>query len=250
MKSDLLIAKVMEHLARFGGVADSELRDRFDYDYRQKKFAYVALEPASFEKKVVVDDGELAAFFEERQNNYRGESQLKLKYVFFPFDANAKLDIPEESIVSYFDQHRDEYVVPEQRQARHILVMIDEGDSEDLITEKRQKAEGLLKQAREGEDFSELARQNSDDTGSATRGGDLGFFGRGQMVKPFEDGVFGMQEGDMTLVRSDFGYHVIKLDKIRSLKLKTVDEVRDSIIATIKVDEIKNLSFKQANAAY
>jgi peptidyl-prolyl cis-trans isomerase D len=250
LKSDMLIAKVMNHLTRFGGVADSELRGRFDYDYRQKKFSYVALEPAAFEKKVVVDDGALADFFAENQDNYRGESQLKLKYVLFPFDAKAKLDIPEETIVSYFDQHKDEYVVPEQRQARHVLIMIDEGDSEDLITEKRKKAEGLLKRAREGADFADLARRNSDDKNSGTRGGDLGFFERGQMVKPFEDGVFGMQEGGLTLVRSDFGFHVIRLEKIRPLQLKTVNEVRDSIIAKIKVDEIKKLASKQANDAY
>lgn len=250
MKADLLVSKVLDHLSRFGGVADSELRDRFDYDYRQKKFSYVALEPASFEKKVVVDDEALATFFAENQNNYRGESQLKLKYVLFPFDANAKLDIPEESISSYFEQHRDEYVVPEQRQARHILIAIDAGDSEDLITEKRQKAEGLLKQAREGGDFAKLARKNSEDKGSATRGGDLGFFGRGQMVKPFEDGVFGIAEGGLTLVRSDFGFHVIKLEKIRPLQVKTLAEVRGAIIARIKVDEVKKQAFKQANDAY
>ncbi len=250
MKADLLVAKAMDHLSRFGGVADSELRDRFDYDYRQKKFAYVALEPAAFEKKIVVNDEELAVFFAENQNDYRGEAQLKLKYVLFPFDAKAKLDIPEESIVSYFEQHKDEYVVPEQRQARHILTMIDEGDSEDLIAEKRKKAEGLLKQAREGADFADLARRNSDDKGSAVQGGDLGFFERGQMVKPFEDGVFGLEEGGLTMVRSDFGFHVIKLEKIRPLQLKTIDDVRDSIIAEIKVDEIKNLALKQANAAY
>ncbi|MEN8136577.1 MAG: SurA N-terminal domain-containing protein [Thermodesulfobacteriota bacterium] len=250
MKSDLLVAKVMDHLSRFGGVADSELRDRFDYDYHQKQFAYIALEPATFEKKVVVDNEELDVFFTKNQNNYRGESQLKLKYVLFPFAAAAKLDIPEESIVSYFDQHKDEYVVPEQRQARHILTMIDEGDSEEVIAEKRQKAEGFLKEAREGADFADLARKNSDDTGSATRGGDLGFFERGQMVKPFEDGVFGLQEGGLTLVRSDFGFHVIQLEKIKPMQLKTVAEVRDSIIAKIRVDEIKNLAFKQANAAY
>jgi peptidyl-prolyl cis-trans isomerase D len=250
MKSDLLTAKVIDHLRRFGGVADSELVERFNYDYLQKKFSYVAFAPADFEKKVEIADGALAAFFAENMDNYRGESQIKLKYVRFSFAGNAKVDIPEDSVLSYYEQHKDEYVVPEQRQARHILVMIDEGDDETAIAEKRVKAEGLLKQARAGEDFGGLARKNSDDKGSMTRGGDLGFFGRGQMVKPFEDGVFGMEEGALTLVRSDFGFHVIRLEKIRPLRLKTVAEVRDSIIAKIRVDEGKNLAFKQANAAY
>lgn len=249
-KADMLVGKVMDHLGRFGGVADSELRDRFIYDYTQKKIAYVTLAPAAFEKNVEVEDAALTAFFGEHQDNYRGEPQFKLKYVLFPFTENNKLDVSEESIVTYYEQHRDDYVVPEQRQAAHILVRVDPDDSEDTIGEKRQKAEGFLKQARAGEDFADLARKNSDDQGSAVGGGDLGFFGRGQMVKPFEDGVFGLQEGDMTLVRSDFGFHVIKLAEIRPLRVKTVDEVRDSIIATVKVDEVKNLAFRKANAAY
>lgn len=250
LKSDLLIGKVLDHLSRFGGVADSELKDRFDYDYMQKKISYVALESAAFEKKVEIEEKSLAAFFAEHRDNYLGEAQLKLKYVQFSFAEKAKLDIPEAAIESYFEQHKDDYVVPEQRQARHILVAIAKGDSEETITEKRQRAEGLLKKARADADFAGLARKNSDDKGSATRGGDLGFFERGQMVKPFEDGVFGLQEGGLTLVRSDFGFHVIKLDKIRPLRLKTLAEVRDSIIAKIRVGELKNLAFAKANAAY
>jgi peptidyl-prolyl cis-trans isomerase D len=250
MKSNLLITKVTEHLARFGGVGDSELRDRFEYNYNRRKFSYVAFAPDDFAKKVEIDEEKLADFFEERKEKYRGEAQIKLKYVLFPFAETDALDIPEESISSYFERNRDDYVVPEQRKARHILVMIDEGDSEAAVTEKRQKAEKLLQQAREGADFAELARKKSDDRGSASRGGDLGFFGRGQMVKPFEDAVFNLEEGGMTMARSDFGYHVIKLEEIKPLRLKSLAEVRDSIIAEIKDEEIKNLAFKRANAAY
>ncbi len=250
MKSDLLTSKVMDHLDRFGGVADGELRDRFNFDYRQKQFSYVALKADDFKKKVEIKDDELASFFDERRDSYRGESQLKLKYALFSFDEKAVLQVPEEDILKYFDQHKDEYVVPEKRRASHILVKVEEGDSEETITDKRKKAEGFLKQARAGEDFASLARKNSEDKGSGIRGGDLGFFGRGQMVKPFEDSVFGMQEGDMTLIRSEFGFHVIKLAKINPLMVRTVDEVRDSIIATIKSGTIKDLAFKQANKAY
>jgi len=250
MKSDMLVNKVTEQLARFGGVADSELRDRFEYDNHQKKFSYVTFTPEDFAKKVKADDKALAAFFEERKDSYRGEPQIKLKYVLFPFDETAKLDIPEEKIASYFEENRDKYVVPEQRRARHILVMIGKEDSQEAITQKREKAESILKRAREGEDFAELAKEYSEDLGSASRGGDLGFFGRGQMVKPFEEAVFGLSEGDMTLTRSDYGYHVIKLEEIKPPRLKSLDEVRDSIVAAIKAKEIKNLAFKQANSAY
>lgn len=250
MKSDLLTTKVMDHLTRFGGVAESELRDRFVYDYRERQFSYVAFEAADFENKVEVSDDELATFFEETKENYLGEPQLKMKYALFSFDDSAQLQIPEEAILDYFDRHRDEYVVPEKRRARHLLLKVEEGESDEAVTEKRKKAESLLKQLREGADFAGLAQLNSEDSGSAVRGGDLGFFGRGQMVKPFEDAVFGMNEGDLTLVRSKFGFHVIQLEKINPLTVKTVDEVREAIVARIKKDEVKNLAFKQAEEAY
>ncbi|MEN8141976.1 MAG: SurA N-terminal domain-containing protein [Thermodesulfobacteriota bacterium] len=250
MKSDMLTAKVMDHLNRFGGVADSELKDRFFYDYGEKQFSYVSFAAADFEKKVEVTDDELAAFFEETKDNYLGDPQFMMKYVLFPFDDSGKVKIPEEKILDYFDKHKDEYVVPEQRRAKHILLKVAEGDGDDAVTDKLKKAEGLLKQVREGADFAGLARLNSEDTGSAVRGGDLGFFGRGQMVPPFEDAVFGMNEGDLTLVRSKFGFHVIKLEKINPLMVRTVDEVREAIIARIKTGEVKNLAFEQAEGAY
>ncbi len=250
MKDDLLVTKVTDHLARFGGVPDSELRDRFEYNYKRRQFSYVAFNPADFADKVEIDAGALAEFFEEHKEQYRGEPQLKMKYVRFPFDEKSEVEIPEESIASYFQENRDDYVVPEQRRARHILIMSDESESQEEIFVKRQKAEELLEQAREGADFAELAREESDDLGSASRGGDLGFFERGQMVKPFEDAVFRLEEGGLTMARSDFGYHVIKVEEIKPARLKSLDEVRDEIIAEIKDEEIKNLAFKQANAAY
>ncbi|MFO7606607.1 MAG: SurA N-terminal domain-containing protein [Desulfurivibrionaceae bacterium] len=250
MKDDLLVTKVTDHLARFGGAPDSELRDRFEYNYKRRQFSYVAFKPADFADKVEIDAGALAEFFEKQQEQYRGEPQLKLKYVRFPFDERSEVEIPDVSITSYFQENRDDYVVPEQRRARHILIMSDEGDSQEEISVKRQKAEELLERAREGADFAELAREESDDLGSASRGGDLGFFGRGQMVKPFEDAVFRLEEGGLTMARSDFGYHVIKVEEIKPPRVKSLDEVRDEIIAEIKDAEIKNLAFTRANAAY
>ncbi|MDT8335533.1 MAG: SurA N-terminal domain-containing protein, partial [Desulfurivibrionaceae bacterium] len=250
MKEDLLVAKVTDHLGRFAGVPDSELRDHFEYNYNRRKFSYLTFTPAAFTEKVEVAPEPLADFFEEQKEKYRGEPRIKLKYVLFPFDEMAELEIPEESIAAYFERNRDDYLVPEQRRARHILVMIGQDDSQEVITEKRQKAENLLKRVREGADFAELAREESDDLGSGAQGGDLGFFTRGQMVKPFEEAVFGLEEGGLTLARSDFGYHVIKLEEIKPLRLKSLDEVRDEIIAEIKDEEIKNLAFKRANAAY
>lgn len=249
VKDDLLTAKVLGHLSRFGGVSEAELQDRFNLDYRQKKFSYVAFEAADFEKKVEIKDEALAAFFEPRRDSYRAQPEVNLDYILFPFGSTAGT-VGEAELAAYYEQHKDEYVVAETRRARHILVKVAESATEEEVAQGRQQAEGLLQQARGGKDFAELARKNSDDQGSAAKGGELGFFGRGQMVAPFEEAVFSLEKGGMTLVRSQFGFHVVKLEEVRPGRVKPLAEVREALAVKLSRDGARNLAFKQASEAY
>ncbi|MBU0482539.1 MAG: SurA N-terminal domain-containing protein [Proteobacteria bacterium] len=250
MKIDLLTGKVLDHLSRFAGVSEAELAERIDFEYRQKKFSYVEIEPRDFEKKIEIKDEELAAFFEEKKDSYRTSPQIKLNYVQFLFEDSNTIEVPEERIAAYYEANKERYVVPEKRRASHILIKVEEGDSEEMVVEKRQKAEGLLKKIREGADLAALARKHSDDKGSGTRGGDLGLFGRGQMVKPFEDAVFSLGKGELTMVRSDFGFHVIRLEAVSPAQVRTIDDVKGEIVAGIRKEQARELVFKNANEAY
>ena len=250
VRSDLLNAKVFGHLSRFGGVSEAELKERFGFDYREKKFSYVAFDAAEFEKRVLVGDKELADYFATRKDNYLGQPEVDLKYVLFPFDGSGATPVSDAEATAYYEQHREEFADEETRRARHILVRAGaEAGSAELAT-KQARAEALLKEVQAGKDFADLARKNSDDRGSAAQGGDLGFFGRGQMVKNFEDKVFGLAKGGVTLVRTDFGFHVIKLEEIRPGRIRPLAEVRDQVAAAVRKGAARSQAFKQASESY
>jgi peptidyl-prolyl cis-trans isomerase D len=250
VQDDLLTAKILGHLSRFGSVSEAELQARFNLDYRQKKFAYVAFEAADFEKKVEINEEELAAFFESRRDNYLAQPEINLNYVLFPYGGTASYTITDEELTAYYEQRKDDYVVPETRRARHILVKVAEDAPQEEVDQARQRAEDLLQKARDNKDFAELALRNSDDKGSAAKGGDLGFFGRGQMVPPFEDAVFSLEQGGMTLVRSAFGFHVVKLEEIKTGRIKPLEEVRQEIAGKLRTEGARNQAFKAASEAY
>jgi peptidyl-prolyl cis-trans isomerase D len=250
VRADLLTSKVFGHLSRFGGISEAELKERFGFDYREKKFSYVAFDTAEYEKKVLVTDKELADYFAKNKDKYLSQPEVELKYVLFPFDSGSATPVSDEEISAYYEQHRDEFTDNETRRARHILLKVgaDAGAAE--VAAKKARAEALLQEAQAGKDFADLARKNSEDKASAAQGGDLGFFGRGQMVKNFEDKVFGMDKGGLTVVRTDFGFHVVKLEDVRPGRAKSLSEAKDEVVAAIRKTAAKNLAFKQASESY
>ncbi|NTV12668.1 MAG: hypothetical protein HGA96_01845 [Desulfobulbaceae bacterium] len=250
VRDDLLTAKVLGHFSRFGGVSETELKDRFEFDYRQKGFAFAAFPSVDFEKRVIASDKDLAAFFESHKDNYLGQPELNLKYVLFPFDGSGSAPVTDAEVTDYYERHQDEFSTAETRRARHILIRAAASDSPATVSAKQARAGALLKEAQAGADFAALAQKNSDDKGSASQGGDLGFFGRGQMVKTFEDGVFGLNKGGLTMVRSEFGFHIIKLEEVRLGKVRSLIEARDEIVAAVRKEGAKKQAYKTASEDY
>lgn len=154
------------------------------------------------------------------------------------FDKNLK--ISDEEMKKYYEEHKADYYKDEVK-ASHILIStVDDNGKELSETKKKEakkKAEEVLKKAKSGEEFSELAKEYSDDPGSAANGGDLGYFTKGQMVQPFEEAAFSLKSGEISgLVESEYGYHIIKVyDKID--KQLTFDEVKDEIKKTLTEDK-------------
>lgn len=154
------------------------------------------------------------------------------------FDKNLK--ISDEEMKKYYEEHKVDYYKDEVK-ASHILIStVDDNGKELSETKKKEakkKAEEVLKKAKSGEEFSELAKEYSDDSGSAANGGDLGYFTKGQMVQPFEEAAFSLKSGEISgLVESEYGYHIIKVyDKID--KQLTFDEVKDEIKKTLTEDK-------------
>ena len=177
--------------------------------------------------KVKLADGAAKKFFDENPKQFETPEQVRAEFVILSMDAIAsQLAVSEAEIKAWYDGHKDRYMQPEERRASHILVA-----SEKHKEKARARAEELLAEVRRNPAaFADLAKKNSDDPGSAEKGGDLGFFGRGMMVKPFEEAVFSLKDGEISgVVESDFGYHIIKLTGIHSAKGKSFAEVKGEI---------------------
>ena len=250
MRTDLLAGKVVEHLSRFAKLTPLEIDDQFAFDNEQIKIEFVSFSGTDFKDKVDTGEEQLKTYYEENKGNYMTEPQVKLQFLAFPYDTAEKSAIPEEDLESFYRENLSRYANPEQRSARHILIKTSEEDSEDALAEKKTRAAQILELARTGEDFAELAKQHSEGP-SGPRGGDLGFFTRGRMVKPFEDAVFSLKEGEISdIVETQFGFHIIKLEKIEPAHTKTLEEVKGEIADLLWEQKSRELAFTQATAAY
>lgn len=195
--------------------------------------------PEQFLAQVTPDEKDIAAYYEKHKADFDLPERARIEYLVLSLDAVAKNEpVSDEAVTAYFSEHQEEFGQPEERKASHILVSIAADATDDEKQAARKKAEDLLEQVKQSpEQFAEIAKQSSDDPGSAMRGGDLGFFGRGVMVKAFEDKIFSMQLDEISdIVETDFGLHVIKLTAIKEEKHPSLDEVREQIENKLKLE--------------
>ena len=192
---------------------------------------------AAYAAKVNPTDADIEAHYKANEASFKADEQATIEYVVLDLAVLMKgVVTPEADLKTYYEQNAARYTAAEERRASHILIKADKDAPAADKTKAKARAQALLDEARKDpKSFAELARKNSQDTGSATQGGDLDFFGRGAMVKPFEDAVFAMKEGEISnVVESDFGYHVIQLTATRGGQKKPFDELRAEIEAEVR----------------
>ena len=167
-----------------------------------------------------------------------------------------KIAIPENELKSYYDSHQEEFKTPEMVRARHILIRVSPSSTDQEKKKAREKTEEILAKIKKGEDFEKLATQFSEDPGSKQRGGDLGFFPRGRMVKSFEDAAFSLKPGEVSgIVETQFGFHIIKLEEKKEAGVEPFETAREKIRQKLLQEKMKtevaefiNESMKAANA--
>ena len=251
IQNDLLMNRVLEVFGIFSVVSPQEVQQWLEYIGQEIKLAYAAVRSEDFIKEVKVTDEALSAWYETTKQNYKTQPQIKLQYIKFPFNEDLKqVAVNEAAIGAYYREHADTYNAPEKRRARHILLKVAAEDAAAVKQTKRAEAESILAQLKKGADFSQLAKRFSED-GSKTKGGDLGFFSRGQMVQPFEDAVFALKRGELSgVVETPFGFHLIKVEDILPAKTQSLEEVTPSIQKVLEQQGVKAVTFKKASAAY
>jgi peptidyl-prolyl cis-trans isomerase D len=213
-------------LARIAGaVADTAVAPRSvatriaKLEAQKREVSEARIPVQQFLPQVKIDDAQIKAHYDANQADYRTPERVRAEYIVLSAEALARQEPPSESeIRAAYDARAGQFRVEEQRRASHILVKTKE-EAEKILQELR-KAPGR---------FPELAKKHSQDAGSSQRGGDLGFFGRGMMVKPFEDAAFKLGQNEMQVVESEFGFHVVRVTGIQAAKARPYEEVRKEL---------------------
>ncbi len=225
----LLVQKVQEFITGNAKVSDNEIREFFDWNNASRKIKYVEFSSEKYDVEPP-DQETLKAYFEQNQEAFRTKPLRQVVYVNIqPEDYFHKAEITNQEIRQYYDEHPDEFTEEKTVEARHILIRLDEQADQSIVEEKRQEILSVLEKARAGQDFAELAEKYSEGP-TKDNGGYLGAFPRGSMVKAFEDAAFSMEEGQISEpVRTRFGWHIIKVERVNEEKIRTFEEVEEQI---------------------
>jgi len=241
VRNSLLGRKLQNVLADSVEVSDKEIRDEFIRQNQEAQVQFVVLKKDDFKKDVKPTEAELRAYFDKNKDKYFVKEQRNVRYLLLSIPELAPtIKVTENDIQdAWARQPHDETV-----DASHILFKLEDPSKD---AEVRAKAEQVLKQIQAGGDFAELARKYSEDTGSAQQGGNLGPFTRGRMVREFENVAFSLKPGEVSgLVRTQFGYHIIK---VLSREVPTLEANRKSIEASIQQQRASEVAKAKAAEA-
>src|SRR5215471_12261974 len=209
VRRQLTIQKLRSSLTDWLSVADKDLEQEYRRRNDKVKLAVVTFTADKFRNQVTASDADVASYFDSHKDNFKIPEKRKIRYLLIDIEAlRAKVVVPAAEIERTYNANIEQYSTPEQVRASHILLKT-EGKDDAAV---KAKAEEVLKQARAGADFAELAKKYSEDEASAKNGGDLDYFGRGRMVPEFDQAAFTLEPGKISdLVKTQYGYHIIKV---------------------------------------
>ncbi|PIE57130.1 MAG: hypothetical protein CSA34_00510 [Desulfobulbus propionicus] len=251
VRDELLSERVVKAIGSFSTVSDTEVRQWTEFVDEEIRLDYRGYAGREYASAVNIDEEALAAWYAKRQGNYQSEERVRLQYLTFTFsDDLDQVEVSPEEIKTYYTEHLAEYQQAEERRARHILFRVEQGAEEAVRAAQEAKAKEVLALFKANGDFAALATEYSEGP-TKTNGGDLGFFPQGKMVQEFDDAVFAAAVGEVIgPVKTAFGYHLILVEEIKPAATQTLDEVREGIIAKLRQQGVKGITFKRASAAY
>lgn len=237
VKEELILQQLLDAYSENGFVSSTVAKRVMYLSEVQREINLFQVEPEQFLSQVEPDDAAIESYYDAHQNDFLLPERARVEYLVLSLDElAAQQDVTDDEITQYYDEHQNEFGQPEERQASHILFEVAATASDEEKETIRMNASDVLDQLRQDpERFAELAEQHSDDPGSASQGGDLGFFGRGVMVKEFEDEIFQMQPEEIRgLIETDFGLHIIRLSAIKDAETADFSEVKEQIAQNLK----------------
>jgi peptidyl-prolyl cis-trans isomerase D len=263
VRQEMTLAPLQEPIANGNITAMSNVERYLGLLDQQRQVSVTTVSADAFLKDVKIDDAAVKAFYDANLGAFQVPDAVKIEYLALtPESLMAQVKVDPEEVQKQYDTNVKQYIKPEERQASHILIAVKPDATDADKAAAKQKAEALAAQARKTPaKFAELAKQNSQDPGSAAQGGDLGSFARdGSMVKPFEDAVFTGKQGDVVgPVQTEFGWHVIRITGVKPGKTMSFDEAKAQIEQDLKrqkatrkfveaADQFQNLVYEQADS--
>jgi peptidyl-prolyl cis-trans isomerase D len=251
VRTDLSIRQVLTGVMGTGFSSNAAADTALNAYFEKRNIQIARFATADYAAKLTPTDVELEQFYQANANLFQAPEQANIEYVLFDLDTIMKgVVVAEADLKSYYDQNIERLSGKEERRASHILITAPKNASEADRLEAKTLASSLAAQAKKSPDsFADFARKSSQDPGSAPAGGDLEFFAREAMVKPFADAAFAMKKGDISdVVESEFGYHIIKLTDIKAPKQRSFEEMRSELEADIKKQQAQKKFTETAEA--
>jgi len=247
---NLLLEQFSGGITNSSFVTDNEVKRIIRLIKQRRDISYAVLKADSFADQVAISDEEIKTYYQNFQQQFENPEQIKLAYLELSRADMAKaIEVDDEQVNKYYEDNIGQYSQPERRKASHILFTLATDADEETKQKVKAEAQAVLDKINSGADFSEMAKIHSKDPGSADNGGDLGFFGRKEMVPAFENSAFALKIDEVSpLVESSFGFHIIKLTAVEGGTAKPLESVKQKIIENIQFDQVENTYFEQVEA--
>lgn len=239
LRNNMLINKLRTDVTAGAFVPEVEVRDLFRYEGERRILEYVLYPVGDFTSKVAVDDAQIKDYYDANQAAFTVPPQADVEYLLIGAEALAASQVVSDAAVAdFYQKNAAQFATPEVAHARHILVRVDEKASAEDQAKAKARIEAVAARLKAGEDFAAVAKEVSEDPGSAVQGGDLGWFQHGQMVPEFDKAAFALKTGEVSEpVKTQFGWHLILLEERKEAGQKSLDEVKDQIRQRLAQDE-------------
>ena len=251
VRRELSVSQVMGGVMSTAFATDAAAKLAFDSLYQRREIQVARFNATDYAKQVNPTEADIEAFYKANAQRFQQQEQAAVEYVVLDLDSvRSGIRVNEDDLRTYYKENLTRLAAKEERRASHILINAAKDAPAADREQAKARAQELLAQVRKSPaSFAEVAKKSSQDSGSAPAGGDLNFFGRGAMVKPFEDAVFAMKKGEISdVVESDFGYHIILLTDIKTPRQPSFEELRPSLEAELKQQQAQRKFAEVAEA--
>ena len=251
-RESLLFSKVANLIKLNGGkISEEEIWETYLFENERINLTFLKVIPEAFKGQVNVNEVEIKDYYQKNQEEFRVPTFLQIQYLIFrPSEFEGRAQISSEEIERFYDLQRERYKTPKQVRARDILIKVGTEDPSHKVEEKMKRAEDILEKAKRTKDFSSLAKQYSE-SNTSPKGGDMGWVQRGTLGEPIETALFSMKTGELSgLVRGREGFHIFKVEETVEEKQKSLEEVKDQILQTLKKEKAKREASRIADDAF